>query len=56
MSLRILVAMSAEDLRVRAIQMSSQFSKAVLYPIPGLKQVIIIDKSGTPTVIKLGGN
>ena len=26
------------------------------YPIPGLKQVIIIDKSGTPTVIKLGGN
>jgi hypothetical protein len=26
------------------------------YPIPGLKQVIIIDKSGTPTVIKLEGN
>ena len=26
------------------------------YPIPGLKQVIIIDKSGTPIVIKLGGN
>jgi hypothetical protein len=25
------------------------------YPIPGLKQVIIIDKSGTPTVINLGG-
>ena len=25
------------------------------WPIPGLKQVIIIDKSGTPTVIKLNG-
>ncbi|MFE1572853.1 CdiA C-terminal domain-containing protein [Comamonas odontotermitis] len=25
------------------------------YPIPSLKQVIIIDKSGTPTVIKFKG-
>jgi hypothetical protein len=26
------------------------------YPIPSLKQVIIIDKLGTPTVVKIGGN
>ncbi|MDU9413774.1 hypothetical protein [Pseudomonas sp. zfem005] len=26
------------------------------YPVFGLKQVIIIDKSGAPTVIKFGGN
>jgi hypothetical protein len=41
------------DTPITPVAMKEQLTN---YPVPGLKQVIIIDNSGTSTVIKFGGN
>jgi filamentous hemagglutinin len=47
------VVVNLADTPITPIALKEQLTN---YPIAGLKQVIIIDKSGTPTAVKLGGN
>jgi filamentous hemagglutinin len=47
------VVVNLADTPITPVAMKEQLTN---YPVPGLKQVIIIDNSGTSTVIKFGGN